>query len=394
MVGLDSVKEAVSQVKHRDEGFYRIEFLKDVVSNTPSLYNYMGASYFSSTAIVKVTDLMEKLGMRPSSAWYIYKGSTPLINSMLSIRYLLDDEDVYENRLYPNVDMINGINVYENPYQLPLGFVVNERVKDWDLTSENVFLIQNDFVKKAAGIEKDLLTPLEIVDKSFENLEITDREDARYKYSLLNPSARGMVNFSIENPDRKLVYLYLKSRQVNYVWYIKNGESEGHDIRYYPYIIDTQYYGDSDSIEISLRVDDDRSGEFSVYAYGFNEEVFYETYEELAARPLTLYSFGDTRLLGSVDAGEGGVLFTSIPFDKGWSVKVNGQQRPLSSIADGLISIDLTPGLHAIEFSFTPQGFREGLIATALSLVVLVVVVIIGWRRRKIQIRSRYRAVY
>jgi uncharacterized membrane protein YfhO len=329
---------------------------------------------------------MEKLGMRPSSAWYIYKGSTPLINSMLSIKYLLSKEDIYNNPLYPNIDNINGINVYENPYQLPLGFVVNDDIKDWDMTPENVFLIQNDFVKRAAGIGRDVLIPLEVEDVKFENVAVNKKSDGRYGFNLPNPSVSGLAEFTVKNPEKRLVYLYIKSRQVEYIWFIKDGKSEGHNIRYYPYIIDTQYFDSSEIIDISVRFENDASGDFSIYACYFDEDAFFDVFKALSAQPLVIDTFTDTHITGKVNSGRGGVLFTSIPFDRGWSVVVDGESRPPENIADGFISVSLPPGEHDIAFSYTPVNFIAGVAISLLSIILLVAVTILGARGREKQV--------
>ncbi|MDR3120695.1 MAG: YfhO family protein, partial [Clostridiales bacterium] len=409
--------------------FFRVEFLKDTVSNTPSLYHYRGASYFSSTAVLKVTDLMDKLGFRPSSAWYIYKGSTPVVNSLLSLRYLLSKEETYDNPLYPLVDEINGIRVYENPYQLPLGFVTNSAVLSWDLRQDDVFEIQNDFIRKSTGLgaeARDVLRSAAILHKESRNAEITEQTGNTYRFRVLNTAEPGFINFTVPTapgaaftpasdaaspaaafapasdaappaaaasapPDAAAsrrappLYLYIRSRQVDYVWYIKGGSSEGHSVKNYPYIIDTQYFGDADEVEISLKFEENFSGEFEIYGSFFDEEAFRAAYEKLSAQPLVLDTFTDTELSGTFRAAKPGLLFTTIPDDRGWSVRLDGKPVPpdeVLSVGEGFLALRVGPGEHRVTFSYMPPNFLFGLALSLLSAMLTVALPPLRSRRR------------
>ena len=387
MASLDEVKAAVSVVKARQRGaadFFRMEFLKDTVSNTPSLYGYRGASYFSSTAVLDVTDLMGKLGFRPSSAWYIYKGSTPVINSMLSLRYLLSKEDTYDNPLYPPAGEANGVRIYENPYCLPLGFFASREIKQLSIKQPNVFKIQNDFLSRSTGLGADLgdvLRPAAIDRKNARNAEITSQSGSLYHFEVLDAALPGYLNFTISGlPAEKLLYLYIQSRQVDYVWYIKGERSEGHNIKYYPYIIDTQYFGASDEIEISLKFEDNPSGDFEMYACYFDEEEFVRAYDILNSHPLTLDSFSDTRFAGHITAERPGVLFTTVPYDRGWSVRLDGRKLApgeIGLVGEGFMTIDIGPGTHNVEFSYMPGFFIAGLLVSAACVAVLLALIFI-----------------
>ena len=378
MQTLTEVKEAVAEVKSwgGENDFYRMEFLKDTVSNTPSLYNYKGASYFSSTAVVSFTDLMEKLGLRPSSAWYIYKGSTPIINSLFSFRYLLSKESHYDHPLYPLVDTINDIRVYKNPYQLPLGFVVSDRIKSWSINSTNVFAIQNDFIQKSTDSDSLALIPVTYSTKSITNAEITEQNGASYKFRVLDSSQPGFINFDFMNPDNKPLYIYIRSREVDYVWYIKQNGSEGHNIKYYPYIIDTQYIEAAQTVEVSLKFEENFSGTFEVHGCLFDEAAYAEAFNILSSTPMTVTSFSDTKVTGQVTTDRRGVLFTTIPYDKGWSVKLNGKQVPLEDLHDGFLCVSLEAGSHELEFSYMPPGFIFGLILSLASIGIIVLLII------------------
>ena len=49
-------------------------------------------------------------------------------------------------------------------------------------------------------------------------------------------------------------------------------------------------------------------------------------YGQMNASPITLTSWTDTSLKGSITAEDPGVMYTSIPYDKGWTITVDGAE--------------------------------------------------------------------
>ena len=78
---------------------------------------------------------------------------------------------------------------------------------------------------------------------------------------------------------------------------------------------------------------------------------------ELAQGGISLQSWGSGYLKGSLTAGPGAsALFTSIPYEKGWSVWVDGQPVQPYAALGSLLAAPLTPGAHTVELRFVPRG--------------------------------------
>ena len=90
---------------------------------------------------------------------------------------------------------------------------------------------------------------------------------------------------------------------------------------------------------------------------------------------MTVTDATDTCIKGTIDAGRGGVLVTSIPYENGWKMKIDGRETPVTELTgDCWISAALDKGTHEIEFSFRPPGFTAGLLITIGSVLVLIAV--------------------
>jgi uncharacterized membrane protein YfhO len=117
--------------------------------------------------------------------------------------------------------------------------------------------------------------------------------------------------------------------------------------------------------------------------------------------------YKEDHLTGSVTAREDDtLLFTSIPYDKGWIITVDGQEvKPYTSTKilydektgleigseeqpyqDALIVLSLSKGSHEISFKYRPDCFTYGLAVTISSLALLSLIVLADyglWRPYK-----------
>ena len=88
--------------------------------------------------------------------------------------------------------------------------------------------------------------------------------------------------------------------------------------------------------------------------------------------PLTLSKISDTNLVGNVHSVESTTLFTSIPYDEGWNVYVDGKKVEKIKLLDAFIGLKLEKGQHRIEFKYQTVGFIEGAIISGASIAILI----------------------
>ena len=69
--------------------------------------------------------------------------------------------------------------------------------------------------------------------------------------------------------------------------------------------------------------------------------------------------------------GEGFLVLNDTYFP-GWTVKVDGQEGTILKANHYYRAVQLGPGEHTLEFDYFPEGFKEGLIVSALSLLILI----------------------
>ena len=94
-------------------------------------------------------------------------------------------------------------------------------------------------------------------------------------------------------------------------------------------------------------------------------------YNSLSKNTIKVTSYNDTSIKGTISAKENCYLYSSIPYDDGWSVYVDGKKAETFEIGGTLLAIELTPGNHQIEYKYTPSGFVYGIAITAVTALGL-----------------------
>jgi len=91
---------------------------------------------------------------------------------------------------------------------------------------------------------------------------------------------------------------------------------------------------------------------------------------------LQLTGFTNTKVKGTITSLDDGLLYTSIPTDKNWSVYVDGVKSEIVLIDNAMIAVFLNKGYHEIEFRYFNKSFLAGSIITFISLAVFTMLII------------------
>ncbi len=92
---------------------------------------------------------------------------------------------------------------------------------------------------------------------------------------------------------------------------------------------------------------------------------------------LRIEQFSNGRISGHIHPAKAGILVFSIPYNRGWSLKIDGKDTPMIRANFGMLATPVQAGAHAVELDFRLPGQREGVLVGALGLALLLL------RRRK-----------
>ncbi len=107
-----------------------------------------------------------------------------------------------------------------------------------------------------------------------------------------------------------------------------------------------------------------------------NEEVINEFVTELDDNQMKITTFSPDRISGNVYLDKNQVLFTTIPYDKGWHLYDNGEEVKTERYAGAFLGADIGEGQHELEFVYVPRGFYLGIAVTVVSWMIFILVLL------------------
>lgn len=368
--------DAINYIDNKDSGFYRTELCYLNTRMDPAYYGYNGISVFSSMAYESYSQLQSSLGMQSNKVnSYTYNTQTPVYNMMFNIKYLIQTDvslapssNLYK-KIYTTSDKKS--NVYESKYNLPIAYCVNSKIDDWVTDEGNPFEIQSDFVKLATGYS-NVFKPVEYNSTDFDAVSGDDvTENGTYWLEKSDSSSNyGTETVSLSPTIDGNLYLYVKSSDLKTITVNSEKVSDITQSMEDAYILDLGYHNKGDEVLVSLDASkmESESTSFDFYCYTADDTVVKNMYNSLAGNSLNVESYSDTTIKGTVNAKENCYLYSSIPYDDGWSVYVDGKKAETFEIGGTLLAIELTPGQHKIEYKYFPVGFLYGIIISAVTV--------------------------
>ena len=333
------------------DSFSRIGSTRDRGLNAPLSFGYNGITHYSSFFNSQVNRLLKSLGFAQSWYWTAYYGSTPFTDALLDIRYVLSSTPLPD--CYQALDGADNLTLYETPVCLPLAFTGDQDLLQLTLTSGDPFQNQNQLFSALADTEQPLFQPIS-------PLGITE-------------SADGTVTLLFQGTGQP-IYADLSSSglvdlRVNGVYLSELNTSETRCIHY----LGTPARGETLTVLIRCSSLQDWSGRF----YTLDEGLLTDRMSALSGLQAQPRVSGSSVEL-QVSVQEAQAVFTTIPDEPGWSVRIDGTQVSASSFLGTFLAVEVPAGSHVIQFQYASPGLAPALI---LGLAVLVLTAVMGLRR-------------
>ena len=383
-----TVKEHLDTIEQN--GFYRMELTNLRTRMDPSWFGYNGVSVFSSMAYESVSKLQDRMGMMSNGInSYTYNPQTPVYNMMHSIKYIVNNEtpNVLSDKYYEHLYSVDKFDAYENKYYLPIAYCVNSDITEWnyfkDTSSKNVdpFLVQGDYFDKSTGLGN----PFESLDVSYINYSnvkpfTEDVSAGSYNFNKDTADQDGSATFYITTQKKGNVYIYYNVDSASSKDITVNSslgtivQSAGQDG-----ILDLGRYNAEETLSVTVPFEAN-SGSMKLRVYTLNEEIFEKGYNKLSETVLNVSTFEDTYIEGRFTAKSNCILYTSIPYDQGWSVVIDGKtvdSEDIIALADAFVAIKVKKGNHDISFKYTPSGLSTGIKITSVSLLAIILYLIL-----------------
>lgn len=337
-----AVENLVSMVLP-NKTFFRMKKEKGKTKNDGAWMHFPSVSLFSSTASADLSKLFKKLGCESSTNAYSITGSTPLIDSLFSVKYGLYPQEQQKSDIQTFLAQEDETWLYENKYTLPLGFLVDEDFfQRWNLDNSKPADVQNSLAD-AVGADQVLEMMMDV------------QSDG--------------VSMSFTPTESGLYYAYVRNKKVEKVTADTWNGSKTFTNTDRGYLLELGWCIAGEEVVLTA---EETSEVLDASVYRFSEQGLRSIYDRLSEEPWVLTSWTDSKLEGTIICKDSGVMMTTIPYDKGWKILVDGEEQTAEKVLDAFIGVELTPGEHTISMKYFPGGLMTGAGITAVSLVIVL----------------------
>lgn len=362
---------AIDFIRSLDHGYYRVLYASEsyqipgapgafviTTPNEPFSKNYPGFSFYNTIYNIETVDFYD----RSSSNWLVSEAmGRNKINNLMSAKYWITYD--YETQIpdyYVLIahDELHGYSIYQNPYFIELGKTYTRTINR-DYFKTLPVMMQDRVMLDYLVTENSDNTQYELNDNFIFLGQLPDIEIR--ELALDEPLAHGnlyITNFgiaeitiSLYNGDQ-MIQSY-KYSQYNYV-----------DMR----VEEDQYF---DRIVVEGPNNSGVAAFMDVY-FEPEDGSYDKWYRQNQTEKFQNVNFVRDQVSTDIDLSEARYIFTSIPYDKGWSVYVNGKKTAFEKVNLGFIGFHLDQGKYHIEFKYEIPYLKLGGMITALSLLTVV----------------------
>ena len=134
---------------------------------------------------------------------------------------------------------------------------------------------------------------------------------------------------------------------------------------------------------MQLKQDDVMSGVVRLTAAELDEDVMKELAQRMQENAWELTSAKGNQLNGTINAQEDKTLFFSIPYDKGWKVKIDGKAVKTKTLGKAFLTVKVPEGKHEVTLTYVSPGFKEGAVLSIVGFVIFLLILYL-FRKKKI----------
>lgn len=383
------IAKLVKKTEGTDDRFGRTEMNDNYILNCPAMYHYKGISQFSSSLNANATALMENIGVEgaPDKNRFNYNQTDPVTNAMLNIRYLIGKNLPIDDSDFKQIAKSGNSRLYESIYPLSIGYMTADTIRTWNYEQENPFMVLDDYVRAVTQNKyTSVFTEIEPVDVSAANIELSSTGDGMWDSTLKNETKKSKTILTYQAQQTGKQYLFIEADDADAITVSQEKKDDKIEIRNdCGSIVNLGEMDSGTEFTVTIEYKEGKGGSVVSHVCTMDEAVWQDAYKMLSASMLDVTDYGDSYLKGTIDVQEDGVFVTSVPYEAGWKLKVDGHTREINELIGGAwISTSLSAGEHQIELSFRPPGLIAGLLITLASIGLLIAAEW-WWRRRMLR---------
>jgi len=385
------IKYLVDKTKAENDSFYRLENLNPASTNDNINYGYSGVSLFSSIRNRHLTAYLNELGFRSRGTGLNirYPNNTLLMDSLVGIKYNISEQDPLKFG-FSKEQTAGKYSLYKNKYALPLGFLTDSDIYQVKQPANDNLGSQTNLFNALANRKDSYYRFYQPTVLQEKNVSITHTTSG-VTYTELQPNVSKDITFMVSIPAYTQAYLSLfptdfAQLESSSATVTVNGVSQKSQINITGQYYNLGYYQKPTTVTFTASFYGTKSVSFvEPKVVGLNLPAFERSVKTIQDNGVQLKTSG-RKATGTFVAEKNQVLMTTIPYDKGWQVTIDGKKVATKAFKNAFLTVPVKAGKHTITFSYLPPGFLVGTILFVLctgSFILYVRILVMPAKKQK-----------
>jgi uncharacterized membrane protein YfhO len=296
---------------------------------------------------------------------------------------------VESNNLFTDVYQYGRVHLLENNAYLPLGFLAEKELGEFEFKSMvNFFLHQNSMFSAATGLNASVWNTVPNSWLTVEGKGVTLNSEPRNGYASYKADPSGgtlIYRYEINRDGFMCLDVEMNARNSFSIFY--NGKVLYGESISLPQTFSVCDVKKGDVVEVRASCKGNESNSMTIRAAILNDQVFREGYDILNANTWELTHFSNTKVEGTIQCDREGLLYTSIPYDGNWLVKVDGKEVETELVGEAMMAVSLAEGEHHVQFTYRNKAFNLGW-KISLACTLLFIAIVLGreyWKSTRYQ---------
>lgn len=277
------------------------------------------------------------------------------VDALFSVKLILDNTNIASNLMLPKEKEYRHFSIYSNPYYLPIAFNYNVGNIAPKFKTDNPFLNINTIYSYLLNRNIELFIKV----KSSVNYE-----NNKMIVELLTPQ-KNWVN-----------YAYIDTKKSLNGRLLVNGiPITGYSKWLSPRVV-LLPSSQNEKSHIMFEAKDIKAKDIkTVEIYSLNLELLKQITDELKlANKVYNTEVASDNIRFEVSENNSGKVFLSVPYDKQWTIKLNGKEIQTEQVFDALTAISVQKEKkNIIEMSYSVAGLKIGAILSAIGILLFMI---------------------
>ena len=361
-----------------NDDYTRIAITPSYMSTTTGLYHIKGIDTFISTEDESFIKFMGGFGLNYNGINAVTSEGLTLVSAdLLGIDYFVgvnSSSKVPYGLTKTSEDSLQDFEVFKNNDALSVGYVVSDDILPYQLEyNRNPFDSTNALLNAMGTV--DVYQSKELTLNHYSNATLVSQDgQGEYYFSIQSESEDVVFHISPDTASiGDVIYLFFSAYTCPTVTVTGTDLATGEkDSKSYYMSTNAIFELDvnSEDMQITVTYAAGVTGYITIRSATLNKDWYSEMVRGLSTSELTVTSYDSQNMSGTIDVKKDGVLLLTIPYDKGWSATVDGEETEINAISNALMGIKLSKGEHTIALHYELVGLKAGIAVSTIAFAL------------------------